>query len=389
MIDIRYKDMYDRFIEHYKNVHVNPWHEIDENKLEQIYNSLINSMNVNNEYNFKYFMDYIIKRLSGKEDAHTEYSVVSLLPMNFRIFDNEVIINFPDNLKGGKLLSINGIDINKIVTEIDEITTYGTEGKRKYELEKALFNKYILFGIPSLREFNELVFEIEKIDGEKTQRKFYKNESYSKEEKFDYEKYLHGDNATYRFINNCLIYNHISVQPRYKEKIERAVDCLRKEVLTKIDTIIIDIRGNTGGNAALNKILMDFIEENNDKKLICLTDYRVFSGGRYALKDLINLGATTIGEEISTPINCYGNSNWININNHYFSSSECYFHPFKDISVHTKEDFKEKVTDDIQLPCIFKPDILIETKKQDYLLGVDTILNFALEYSANKSSEVT
>ena len=50
MIDIRYKNIYDKFLGHYKNVHVNPWHEIDENQLKKLYDNLINSMDINNEY---------------------------------------------------------------------------------------------------------------------------------------------------------------------------------------------------------------------------------------------------------------------------------------------------------------------------------------------------
>ena len=383
MIDIKYNDIYNKFVEHYKNVHVNPWHEINEYQLEQLYNNLIQTMDINNEYNFTYFMNYIIKRLSGKEDAHTKYDSISLIPMNFRMFDNEILINFPNDLKNSKLISINGINIDKIINEMEEIITYGTIGKRKYEIEKSLFNRYILFGLPSLRNSNELIFEIEKVDGQKTTRKFNKDKNYSEEELFNYNKYRYGENAAYKFIDNCLIYNHSSVQERFKEKIEIAIDSLRKEDLSSIDTIIIDIRGNTGGNSALNKILMDFIEEHKDKKLICLTDYRVFSGGRYALRDLIKLGAITIGEEISTPINCYGNSNWINIDGHYFSISECYFHPFLGWSASSKKEFQEEVTDDLLLPYIFRPDILIETNKDDYTQNIDTILNYSIEYSKN------
>ncbi len=384
MIDTKYKNIYDKFIEHYKNVHVNPWHEIDENQLHQIYDYLINSMDINDEYSFKYFMDYIIKRLSGTEDAHTKYDLVSLIPMNFRIFDNEVFINYPDTLRNSKLVSINGIGIDIIINELEEIITYGTSGKRKHELEKALFNRYILFGLPSLKKCDELIFEIEELNGERILRKFRKNENYSEAELFDYNKYRYGENAIYKIIDNCLIYNHSSVQIRFKEKIESAITNLRREDLSVVDTFIIDIRGNTGGNSALNKILMDFIEEHKDKKLICLTDYRVFSGGRYALRDLINLGATTIGEEISTPINCYGNSNWININDHYFSSSERYFHPFFGWSASSKEEFNEEVTDELLLPYIFKPDILIEERQEDYIEGIDTILSYAIEYSKTK-----
>ena len=384
MIDVKYKNIYNRFIEHYKNVHVNPWHEISERELEQLYDSLTNSMDINDEYSFKYFIDYIIKRLSGTEDAHTKYDSVSLMPMNFRVFDDEILVNYPNDLKNGRLISINGIDIDTIVSELEEVITYGTVGKRKYELEKALFNRHILFGLPSLRNSDELTFGIKKVDGEETTRMFYKSKNHSNEELFDYNKYRYGENASYRFIDNCLIYNHSSVQIGFKDKIELAIANLKKEDLSSIDTIIIDIRGNTGGNSSLNKILMDFIEEYRDKKLLCLTDYRVFSGGRYALRDLINLGAITIGEEISTPINCYGNSNWIEIDGHYFSASECYFHPLLGWSASSKEEFQREATEELLSPFIYKPDILIEERKEDYMQGIDTILDYAIEYSKTK-----
>jgi hypothetical protein len=33
------------------------------------------------------------------------------------------------------------------------------------------------------------------------------------------------------------------------------------------------------------------------------------------------------------------------------------------------------------MPCIFTPDIFIETNKEDYIKVEDTILNYALEYA--------
>ena len=387
MINKKYEILYNDFTEHYKRVHINPWHEINEEQLNELYNKLINVMDVVDIYSFKYFMDYIIKRLCGESDAHTKFELLSLLPINFRIFDNDILVNFPNNLKNGKLISINGINIEVIINELIDTISYGTEGKKKYELEKSLFNKVKLFGIPSLRESNELVFEIEKTDGKKENIKFTKYEKYLKEQLFDYDEYRYGNNATYRFVDNCLIYNHSSVQMKFKEKIESTIEILKKEDLSNIDTIIVDIRGNTGGNSSLNKILMDFIKENSDKKLICLTDYRVFSGGRYALVDLINLGAITIGEEISTPINCYGNSNWFNVGEYYFSVSECYFNPLLNYSVRSKNEYKNEVTNEISAPYIFHPDILIEEKKEDYMQNIDTILNFALKYSKTMNNK--
>lgn len=355
MIDIKYKDRYDKYISHYKNVHVNPWHEISEDELNEIYDNLINSMDINDEYSFNYFMNYIIKRLSGAEDAHTKYDSVSRIPMNFKMFDNEVIINYPNNLRGCKLVFINGISMDNIINELEQVITYGTDGKRKYEIEK--------------------------LDKEKVIEKINKEHKYSKEELFDYEKYNFDIPAAYSFVDNCLIYKHSSVQKKYEENILSSINNLKQEDISNIDTFIIDIRGNIGGYSELNKPLINFIKENSNKKIICLTDYRVFSAGRFALKDLIDLGATTIGEEIGTPINCYGNNSWIEVDNQYFASSSKYFNPIIGWSASSQEEFKNEVTDEILKPIIFKPDIYVLQTKEDYINGVDTVLEYALEFS--------
>ena len=383
MIDIKYKRLYDEFIKKYEEIHVNPWHEISKMELDKLYNFLVDSMNVDNEYNFKYFMDYIIKRLSGITDAYTKYQKVDLLPLNFKMFDNNLFINYPEDMRGYELVSINGVSMSTIINELEDIITYGTEGKRKYEIEKSLFNKFIMFGLPSFRNTEQLDYEIKDYSGNIIKRSFKKREHYSN--MFDYDEYLYGNNGNYRFIDNCLVYNHSSVQNKFKEIIENSINNLRQEDLSNIDTIIIDIRGNWGGNAALNKILMDFIEEHSDKRLICLTDYRVFSGGRYALRDLINLGAITIGEEISTPINCYGNSNWINLEEHYFSISERYFNPFMNAQATTKEEYTN-LSDEVKKLIIFYPVIMVEQTKDDYVNGIDTVLEYAIEYVKAKGN---
>lgn len=381
MIDIKYKNIYDKFIEHYKLVHVNPWHEISELELGNLYEELTNSMDIKDRYTFKYFIDYIIKRLSGKSDAHTKYDSTFLIPLNFRIIEDEVFINYPNELKGASVLSINGININEIIEELEDVITYGTEGKKRHELEKSLFNKFVLFGLPSLRCEEELVFKVRKLNGEVITKRFSKQEHYLENELFNLDEYYYGNNATYQFIDDCLVYKHSSSQNKFKSKIEDSIKKLRQEDLKYINTIIIDIRGNTGGNSELNKMIMEFVKENSDKNLICLTDYRVFSAGRYALRDLLDLKAITIGEEISTPMNCYGNNNWVNINDHFFSVSEYYFNPIMRWSVKDKEGFSNEATPELLRPCIFKPDVLVLENKEDYINGIDTILERALNYS--------
>lgn len=176
MITLEYKNMYDAFINHYKEKCVNPWHEISEEELNKIYDGIVTTQNIDNDYSFNYLMNFVIKKLSGKSDAHTVYDDIDCIPMNFKIFNDEVLVNFPEHLKGSKLLAINGLDINVILKEIDNIITYGTEGKKVFETEKALFNKKLLFGLPLLRNVDILSMKFIDLEGNEFEKTFVKNE---------------------------------------------------------------------------------------------------------------------------------------------------------------------------------------------------------------------
>lgn len=388
MISTKYQNIYEKFVESYKRIHIDPWHEIDEETLNNLHDELVSCMDITDSYNFIYFMDYIIKRLNGKSDAHTKLDMVSILPINFKIFADEVLVNYPEELKGASLKSINGISIKQIISEIDAVISYGTEGKRKFETEKALFNKCIMFGLPSLRETSKLIYEFTNLNGETVTKTFNRKKSDDEGKLFDYEKYLYGDTGSYKITNNVLIYNHCSVQSQYETKIKDAIKRLEAEDLSQISTIIIDLRGNTGGNSGLNLLLTDFLNKHMGKKLICLTDYRIFSAGRYALADLIKLGAITIGEGISTPINCFGESNWVLFDEYSFSISGCYFNPFIHYTARTKEKLLETKTSELLKPYIFEPDINVSQNKNDYINDFDTVLNYALNFCKENQNKL-
>lgn len=377
MILDKYNNTFNEFITKYEEIHVNPWHSISKEEFMKKKDELLTTINVTDVYTFTYFMKYLIKILCGTKDTHTIFDMSSNLPINFKIIENEVLINYPNDLKGYSLLSINDIDINVILNELDKVVSYGTEGKKLFELEKALFNELLLFSIPQFRKVNELSFKMKSPNNEIITRVFKKNEQY--QESFDMNEYLYSNNnGTFKIVNNTLIYNHKSVQQEYESAIQESIEKLSKMDLTSINKIIIDLRGNLGGNSVLNKPLMDFLSNHKDKQLITLTDRRIFSAGRYALVDLINLGSITIGEGIGTPLNCYGNSKRFTLNKYYtFVVSEMYFDPIRKIEVATKENFK-KLDKSILEDVIFKPDYFITQTKEDFINNKDTILEFAL-----------
>lgn len=377
MILDKYNNTFNEFITKYEEIHVNPWHSISKEEFMKKKDELLTTMDVTDVYTFTYFMKYLIKILCGTKDTHTIFDMSSNLPINFKIIENEVLINYPNDLKGYSLLSINDIDINVILNELDKVVSYGTEGKKLFELEKALFNELLLFSIPQFRKANELSFKMKNPNNEIITRVFKKNEQY--QESFNMNEYLYSNNnGTFKIVNNTLIYNHKSVQQEYESAIQESIEKLSKMDLTSINKIIIDLRGNLGGNSILNKPLMDFLSNHKDKQLITLTDRRIFSAGRYALVDLINLGSITIGEGIGTPLNCYGNSKRFTLNKYYtFVVSEMYFDPIRKIEVATKEDFK-KLDKSVLEDVIFKPDYFITQTKEDFINNKDTILEFAL-----------
>ena len=123
---------------------------------------------------------------------------------------------------------------------------------------------------------------------------------------------------------------------------------------------------------------MDFLKRHNDKKLYVLTDYRIFSGGRYALIDLIRLGAITIGDEISTPINCYGNSHRELINKYWqINISNSYLDPLNNINIKSKEQFNKLVFPEYK-QIIFKPDIYITETLETFINDTDNVLDTAI-----------
>ncbi len=383
MIKDIYKNTYEEFIKNYEEIHVNPWHEISKEELKKYANDLINSMDIDNPNRFCYFMNYLIKRLSGFSDAHTKMQLLKTAPINFKIIEDEVLVNYTEELKGSTLLSINDVPVDQIINELEEIITYGTPGKRKHQLELSLFNKFCLLGLPSLRKYKEVIYKVKTLDDEIITVQGYP----TNDECFNYEKYMYGNVGHYEIRDNAIIYTHSSIQPTYEETIKNAIESLDKENLTDTNTIIIDLRGNWGGNSRLNNYVMDFIKRHSNLKLICLTDYRIFSGGRYAISDLKKLGATFIGDEIATPINCYGNSHWISPNDFKFSISEAFFDPYDGVEVYSKEDFNNIIKGKYEDFIIFKPDIYVTQTKEDYINGVDTTLEYAIEYAKELNNE--
>lgn len=389
MISLKYKKIYDEFIKKYEEIHLNPWHSVSKEETNVIYDKITNMMDVNDEYSFNYFINYILKRISGKIDAHTKLFDINPIPINFRIINDEVLVNSPQEFRGSKLLSINGIDIDIIIKSIDDIITYGTDGKKIYETEIALMNKNLLFGLPELRNSDSLTYEIITLDNKLVSKEFQKVLEHTDENEriYNYSVLLFNEfrygknNATYYIEDDTIIYNLSSVQSDFKEKVNMSLNQLKNEDFNIINRIVVNLTGNTGGNSDIVKDLIDFIKKSG-KEIIVVIDYRLFSSGRHILYELMQNACIVIGTDISTPMNCFGNNTWINIDGKNFMISEWYFNYNNDntipCEIRSKEEYKKYIYDDALNPNFIHPDIFIEQTKDDFINGINTAVEYAI-----------
>ena len=87
---------------------------------------------------------------------------------------------------------------------------------------------------------------------------------------FDWDIFAYGNVGTYSVKDKKLIINYSSVQNKFKSNIENMMMEISKLDLSEIDTIIVDIRGNTGGNSGLNKPLIDFIIKTKNTNIFII-----------------------------------------------------------------------------------------------------------------------
>ena len=133
-----------------------------------------------------------------------------------------------------------------------------------------------------------------------------------------------------------------------------------------IDSYILDIRGNSGGNSELILPLLNFLKEKQLKG-VTLADGRVFSSGTFAAyyaKKFLN--TTLIGQPLGQGSSRFGQSSGkIDLCDNLFIRYTEKFFDFRDV-------FKEE--------GVIKPDIEVPLKFEDICTKTDKTLDYAKQY---------
>lgn len=295
----------------FENGHIDFNIKRNKEEINQYINSYSESNEIKNNYDIIFFIKCLLKFCFEEFDSHTRirFKQPNKMPLKFKIINSRVYvvdaISQIESLKYMELTKVNDIDIKELFKIIEKGTCYSTEGHLEQEIETYLNTNQIKI-LPVIKDKRDIKFEL-RSENEIHLIKLGLDEDYKTG--FD-EKFIN-ENLKCRVENEKLIvcYNDCNLPKEENEKMVRLVENIKEKLSNcKIDKIIIDFRGNTGGSAlTFLPLLRVFKKLKSDYKFYCFIDKYNFSAVRFNILDCKNmLDATLVGTEIGTRLNCFG-----------------------------------------------------------------------------------
>ena len=135
----RYSEDLDLFLRRLKSRHINIFHD---KSSEEIFKYIKKYKNkINNDLDFIYFLNYLLKFINNGKDSHTKckFKNNKALPFMFRFLNNKLYIVESSLLYSSYLykdvISINGVSIIKLIKEMRDSISYTTVGYLNSEIE--------------------------------------------------------------------------------------------------------------------------------------------------------------------------------------------------------------------------------------------------------------
>ena len=330
------------------------------------------------DYTFNYYVNAIIKYMSGNLDSHTElrFSSFSRLPYKCKYFPNEGLFlqdAINKKFKKAKILKINNVDIKELIEIYKKRTSYACLN-RLYSLIELNFNVLeILYSLPNFLRLNNLIV----IETDKGLLKIDLQEQYT----------VSNDKVEDYYIKDkAMIFNYSSCHTYYIPVINELLKELDNQLASgNINRFILDLRNNGGGASSIIKPLIEYLKDK-DLELITIVNKGVFSSGRFAAIAMQMIGSKIVGEQIGTPINCFGNvSKPLPLKNTkeqpIFAKTYWYYDYDKNKmqGIMTRKELKQK--DKFFLtPKFLKLDEEYEENITDFISDYDTFLEKALAH---------
>lgn len=364
-----------------ESMHIDFYFLHSKSELEEFINNFISNNYIKNDYDFYYLMCSIIKYMCGSLDAHTSIVMnnTNCYPLSIQALNEKIYVTKCNEEKYSysELLEINGIDIKKIVKELEDITCYGTYEWFLSRLHFYLNNKNRLLSLPCIdSNYKYIEYKTNKgIIKYEIDKDYSQELSQIKKENFQ----------QIQIRNNILILKYPKCNNEFAPNIRKLSSIINSN---NIDTFILDLRGNSGGNSSLINPLIRYLKHSK-LKLITLVNKTIFSSGRSAIIDMLKIGSKIAGQGIGTPINCFGSvQKYGELPNTKFtfslSSAYLYEDEQKHImkAIHTKKKLHE-MPKSFYEPKHLKIDYYIDLKIDDYQSESDVMLDKCCEWIDN------
>ena len=370
-MDEKYKNDLNYFLECAEQYHLCFYHSHSKNELKEYINNYLTNNKVNNEYQLLYMLKNIIKYMSSDKDSHTriDFEQKTYLPLDFIFIENFLFINssFDEKFNKAKVLKINNIPINQLISELESIISYSNKEWFERNIELELKKVQTLSILPSI---NAKINKIE-ILTDKGLLSIDLNKEYIKNKQ---------KNEQYEIINKTLIVKYKSCDEKSKPNIKEVEKIINNN---DVRCIAIDMRNNSGGNESILKEFIDYLTTKNINVDV-IVNKGVFSAARWTIIDLINIGANVIGEKIGTPLNCFGSRNIAGVtpNFHYKMIFSKWYILYDEISnkisvINSKEKYNELSREVLNNKYLNLNKEILYTI-DDYLNNIDPIKNYYL-----------
>jgi len=277
----------------------------------------------------------VSRLIASAGDAHTTlfYRPKQSYPFTFRWFETGIVTlmtteNYRQTLNQ-KLVSINGVEIGEVVSRLKQVISHENQAWLKKMVPQYLVFPTYLNGLGVTEadrpaeftfidengdEFTVEVNPIEVASGASFIKDFEYSPLYMKNqgELYWYE-YLTDKKVLYFKYNLC------------RSNKDRPLNQVTAEMINiidegKVEKLIVDLRGNSGGNSGLLNPFIDKISQNEElnrsESIFVLVDRNTFSSAVINAMDLNNkTNATIVGEPTGGKPNHYGEVRYFKLPN--------------------------------------------------------------------------
>lgn len=349
---------------------------IDRSVFDQAIEELIEKLDEMEDDEIVMEMQKIVAKLGVSHAIIPFYHGISFkdVPLYLEIFDDGLyIVGIGESHKASlkqKIVAIEEVPIEEVYDRLEPYISYENEYWLKSQLTYALRDFRLLdhVGLGSgseslsfnLEDGSQLILQVPAME----EQMVFVPESFAPLWQRNQQKIY-----WYELVDSSLLYIQYD---KCKEDGNYPFDQFVKDVgdtfsHSEIQSVVVDIRMNTGGSSNVIIPLIKELQSHPDIPVFGLISRRTFSSGRFAARDLKrDLNATLVGEPTGGSPNSYGESRSFTLPNSGVQVTYCmkYF-----TLMDTGEDF-------------IPPDVRIYYNSTDYFSGRDPLL----EYVTNLTS---